>query len=104
VPFVVTAHGTDLMGFKKDERYQKYAIEGSEKATFIISISNQVYNDTVNLYNPKKEKIITIPNGFDDKIFKIKNEKKEDVLNKLGTDHIADKIISFFIRNSPLVS
>ena len=95
VPYVVTAHGTDLMGFKKDKRYRKYALEGSNNAKFIIAISNQVYDDTTSLYHPAKEKIVIVPNGFDDDIFKMKNEKKEDVLKKLGTDYLADKIVSF---------
>ena len=47
------------------------------------------------MYHPAKDKVIIVPNGFDDDIFKIKDEKKEDVLKRLGTDYIADKIVSF---------
>ncbi len=32
VPYIVTAHGTDLKGFVKDERYHSYALEGAAKA------------------------------------------------------------------------
>ena len=32
VPYIITVHGTDLMGFKKDKRYHKYALEGAKNA------------------------------------------------------------------------
>ena len=36
-PYIITAHGTDLMGFKKDERFRKYALEASQKAAYVIA-------------------------------------------------------------------
>ncbi len=95
VPYVVTAHGTDLMGFRKDERYHKYALEGARNASKIITISRQVYNDTLNLYELPEEQLILNPNGFDDNIFKVKKVDKAELFKKFGLDIVPKKLVSF---------
>ncbi len=95
VPYVITVHGTDLMGFKKDERFHKYALEGARNAKKIITISRQVNNDTIELYKLPEDKLILNPNGFDDNIFKIKKVDKAELFKKFGLDIIPEKLISF---------
>lgn len=95
VPYVVTAHGTDLMGFRKDERYHKYALEGAKKASRIITISRQVHNDTLELYKLPEEQLILNPNGFDDNIFKVKKVDKAELFKKFGLDIASEKLVSF---------
>ena len=94
-PYVITVHGTDLMGFKKDERFHKYALEGARKARKIITISRQVHNDTIELYKLPEEKLILNPNGFDENIFKIKKVNKIELFKKFGMNIIPEKLISF---------
>lgn len=95
VPYVITVHGTDLMGFKKDERYHKYALEGAKNASKIITISRQVHNDTLELYKLPENQLILNPNGFDDEIFKVKDVNKEELFKKFGLDIIPEKLVSF---------
>jgi len=95
IPYVITVHGTDLMGFKKDERYHKYALEGAHNASKIITISRQVHNDTLELYRLPEEQLILNPNGFDDGIFKVKDVNKEELFKKFGLDIIPEKLVSF---------
>ena len=95
IPYVITVHGTDLMGFKKDERYHKYALEGANNARKIITISRQVHNDTLDLYKLSEEKLVLNPNGFDDGIFRIKNVNKEELFKKFGLDIVPEKLVSF---------
>ena len=94
-PYVITVHGTDLMGFKKDERFHKYALEGARKAKKIITISRQVHNDTIELYKLPEEKLILNPNGFDENIFKIKKVNKIELFKKFGMNIIPEKLVSF---------
>ena len=94
-PYVITVHGTDLMGFKKDERFHKYALEGARKARKIITISRQVHNDTIELYKLPEEKLILNPNGFDENIFKIKKVNKIELFKKFGMNIIPEKLVSF---------
>jgi len=95
VPYVITAHGTDLMGFKNDKRYHQYAIKGAENAHRIITISRQVHNDTLDLYKLPEDKLKLNPNGFDTDIFKIKDTDKDDFFQKNKISSQSDTIVSF---------
>ena len=95
VPYVVTVHGTDLMGFKKDRRYHKYALEGANNAAKIITISRQVHNDTLRLYKLPEEKMKLNPNGFDDDMFRPKNITRKDLFTQFGLNIIPEKLVSF---------
>lgn len=95
IPYIVTAHGTDLKGFVKDKRYHKYALEGAKKAKKIITISEQVDREVGELYNVSKEKKELIMNGYDENLFKVKNLKKFDVLEDFNLSDKPEHIISF---------
>ena len=95
VPYVITVHGTDLMGFKKDERYHKYAFEGAINAAKIITISRQVHNDTLELYKLPEKKLKLNPNGFDDDMFRPKSITKNELFNQFGLDIVPEKLVSF---------
>ncbi|MCK4978932.1 MAG: glycosyltransferase family 4 protein [Candidatus Delongbacteria bacterium] len=94
IPYVITVHGTDLMGFKNDKRYHKYAIEAANNAKKIITISRQVHNDTLELYDIPKEKLALNPNGFDNEIFRVKNTDKLSLKKKFHLEQYS-KIVSF---------
>ncbi|MDP8204465.1 MAG: glycosyltransferase family 4 protein [Candidatus Tenebribacter mawsonii] len=95
VPYVVTVHGTDLMGFKKDKRYHKYALEGANNAAKIITISRQVHNDSLELFKLPEKRLKLNPNGFDDDMFQPKSTTKKEILNKFGIDILPSKLVSF---------
>ncbi|MBP2027343.1 glycosyltransferase involved in cell wall biosynthesis [Acetoanaerobium pronyense] len=84
IPYVVTAHGTDLKGFVIDERYVPYALEGGKHAGKVITISKQVDKEVGELYKIPKEKRTLILNGFDEDIFNLKNVSREEVLKEFG--------------------
>jgi glycosyltransferase involved in cell wall biosynthesis len=94
IPYVVTAHGTDLKGFVKDERYHKYAIEGAKKASKIITISNQVDREVTELYKIKDNKEI-IMNGYDENLFVRTNKGIKEGLNEFGITKMTDHVVSF---------
>jgi len=94
IPYVVTAHGTDLKGFVKDERYHKYALEGAKKASKIITISNQVDREVTELYKIKDNKEL-IMNGYDENLFIRTEMNIKDELEKFGIIKVTDHIVSF---------
>ena len=94
VPYIITVHGTDLMGYKNDKRYHKYAIEAASHAKKIITISRQVHNDTLELYDIPEDKLALNPNGFDNDIFKIKDTDKLTLKKKFRLERYS-KIVSF---------
>ena len=70
IPYVITAHGTDIKGYKKDKRYRQIALKGAAGAEKIITISDQVNQDVKDYYFIKNNKLIKILNGVDDTLFK----------------------------------
>lgn len=95
VPYIVTAHGTDLKGFVKDDRYHKYALEGAKKASKIITISEQVDREVSELYGVPEDKKALVLNGYDENLFKIKNLNRNDVLNDFNLSDKPDHVVSF---------
>jgi glycosyltransferase involved in cell wall biosynthesis len=70
IPYIITAHGTDIRGYKKDKRYRHIALKGAAGAEKIITISNQVHEDVKKYYFAEDEKLKKILNGVDEKLFK----------------------------------
>ena len=65
VPYVVTAHGTDLMGYQKNERFRKYAEETAQGAKRIITISNDNDELVREIFPDCAEKTVYMQNGYD---------------------------------------
>jgi len=90
IPYVVTAHGTDLMGYKQWERFRNYAKETAEGAKKIITISNDNNELVSELFPNCADKAVFMQNGYDtgrfypepvsreqiEKMFNIKLKKK----------------------------
>lgn len=95
VPYVATAHGTDLMGIRKYEDWQAIALEGAYHASAIIAISKQVAEDTLSLYGVPPERIRLIMNGFDESIFHVMSLMRSQVLADYDIQGDFDAVISF---------
>lgn len=95
VPYVVTAHGTDLKGFVKDDRYHKYALEGGKKANKVITISKQVDMETEELYAIEEERRVLILNGYDNELFRILDLDRYEVLKDFGVEKEPKHIVVF---------
>jgi len=95
LPYVVTAHGTDLKGFKQDKRYHSFALKGSQYAQKVITISKQVDMETKELYKVEDERRRIVYNGYDTHLFKVKDVSRKETLEKLNINETSDYIISF---------
>ncbi len=96
LPYVISCHGTDLMGFKKGPRYREYALTAAKKAHSIIAISHQVQNDAIAAYQIDKDKTPLIGNGFGTDHFKLlPHVTKEGVLNEFNLTGGDKPLISF---------
>lgn len=95
VPYIVTAHGTDLKGFVKDSRYHKYALEGAKKARKIITISEQVDEEVTNLYGVDDQVKQLVMNGYDENLFHVKSTERSDFLSDVNISEKPDYLVSF---------
>ncbi len=85
--YICTAHHSDQMGFIYDERMQEYARESAWKASYIFAISDFVNKEVQDLYKVEPEKVITIPNGYDQNKFYAYEANRESILNKHGIEN-----------------
>jgi len=84
IPYVVTAHGTDLMGYKKGEKFRKYADETARGAKKIITISNDNDDLVREMFPHSADKTVLMQNGYDTERFypaPISNEKLEEIFD-----------------------
>lgn len=95
VPYVITAHGTDLKGFVKDDRYHSFAIEAAANAKMIITISKQVDAETEQLYKVPSDKRMILLNGYDESLFRPVELSKDAVLNEFDVTVETDCIVAF---------
>ena len=95
IPYVATAHGTDLKGFIQDRRYHPYALKGAQNARKVITISKQVDREVRELYQVEDEKRRIVYNGYDNRLFKVKNISRKKILKKFGLNEMPDYIVSF---------
>lgn len=96
LPYVISCHGTDLMGFKKGRRYREYALAAAQHAHAIIAISHQVQSEAIHTYQLPEEKVPLIGNGFGTDHFKLlPHISKRDVLGEFGLDGGDKPLVSF---------
>jgi len=96
LPYVISCHGTDLMGFERGPRYRDFALLAAQKAHAIIAISNQVQADAVRIYGQPIEKVPLIGNGFGTDHFKLYPElTKTGVLQPFGLEGGDQPLVSF---------
>lgn len=96
LPYVISCHGTDLMGYKKGPRYREYALSAAQDAHAIIAISRQVQADAIRTYQVPKEKVPLIGNGFGADYFKLLPDvSKASVLEEFGLNGGDRPLVSF---------
>ncbi|KTC84254.1 MULTISPECIES: glycosyltransferase family 4 protein [Legionella] len=98
---LLSAHHSDQMGFRFDEKARDKAIASAQYAKKIIAISESVKNEVFKLYNVDKEKVELIANCYDEEIFKAIDTNKKAILDelKIKLDPKA-RIISFSAKLS----
>ena len=82
VPYVTTAHGTDLMGFQKSGRFRQYAREAAIGSKRIITISNDNDELVHELFPECADKTIFMRNGYDAERFFPERLSQDQILDK----------------------
>lgn len=96
LPYVVSCHGTDLMGFRKGPRYREMALIAADNADGIIAISRQVRADVLQTYGLCEDKVHLVWNGFDADCFRVLPQAtKEALLSEFGLAGADQPVVSF---------
>lgn len=98
IPLVITAHGTDLIGFNncvnEPNAYIDDALEAYNKASKIITISKDNLKLVENIFGVN-DKNIMMPNGYDKEMFHINKTDRKEFLTDLGIAKNYKNVISF---------
>ena len=102
IPLVVTAHGTDLIGFMDSNRFHSYSLEVVSSSDKIVTISKKNDELVRELFSGVHDKVITIENGYDTNIFYPSCESRKEVLGQFGIDGDYDKVVLFVGKLTPI--
>jgi glycosyltransferase involved in cell wall biosynthesis len=83
-PYVITSHGTDLLGYRADPRYRPFAHEGAEGASQIIAVSESTAREVIQTFGTTGDRLVALPNGVDGKCFRPLELSREEVFRELG--------------------
>lgn len=96
IPYVISCHGTDLMGFEQGPRYREMALIAARGAHKIIAISRQVQAQAMETYEIPRSQVPLIWNGFGAEHFKIlPDATKALVLEEFGLTGAEAPLVSF---------
>lgn len=95
IPVIITAHGTDIIGHEKSDRFHQYTEDAAKKCKQIISISEDNKNLVLKNFPYAEDKLILMRNGYDEHIFYQKDYNRKEVLEELNIDGNYDKIVCF---------
>lgn len=91
---IITAHGTDLIGHQKDNKFHNYTFNAVNKCHNIITISEDNKKLVEKLFSTSKTELMK--NGYSpDKFFVDENINKKDVLNKFGITKDYSYVVCF---------
>jgi len=94
IPYVITAHGTDLMGYKQGARFRNYAQEAAEGAKRIITISNDNDELVREIFPTCAEKTALMKNGYDPERFFRQSATKDEIQNMFNIK-LQEKLVFF---------
>ncbi len=95
VPMVVTIHGTDLMGCRKWPVFQSFAEEAIAGSTKVLAISQDNRDLALSQFPMAAEKLLLLPNGYNEDIFYREEVDRETLFNTLGLPYSGEYIILF---------
>lgn len=98
IPLVLTAHGTDLMGYDRWPEFRIYAKRAMDAASAVISISKDNLELVKERFPEAENKIIMMRNGYDPGVFHPSSVSADEVLEKYGLkkdDYEGKRIVIF---------
>jgi len=84
IPNVITAHGTDLMGYQRSARFRHYADEATAEAKKIVTISDDNDKLVRELFPGSSDRVVYMKNGYDPERFypdPIVRDKIQEIFN-----------------------
>lgn len=95
VPLVLTAHGTDLMGYDKWPEMRHFAETAMQACAKVICISADNEKLVLDAFPQHADKIVRMRNGYNPDIFYPQTLEREQVLGAYGLEYTGQDVILF---------
>lgn len=95
LPTVITSHGSDMMGYDIDNSFGIYCKKAIKNCDKIITISKKNNEVVFENFPEAKSKSVTLKNGYDTKIFYLKNLEKQKVLSEFNINKNYERIVLY---------
>ena len=95
IPLVLTAHGTDLMGYDKWPEMRHFAETAMEAARKVICISADNEQLVREAFPQYADKIVRMRNGYNPDIFYPQELDRAQVLGRYGLDYAGENLVLF---------
>lgn len=95
IPTIVTAHGTDLMGYNKIPEMRHFAKEAVTNARGIIAISEDIKELVIKSFPEAADKIEVMRNGYDETIFFPEKVDRPELMRSFGINAEVRKLVFF---------
>ena len=93
VPLVVTAHGTDLMGYDKWLALREYASQAAQACKKIICISKDNEDLVLKTFPAQAGKVVRMSNGYNPAIFFPQDINPAEELARYGVPYKGEQIV-----------
>jgi len=95
IPLVVTAHGTDMMGYSKWASLRHYAEEAMQRARKVIVISKDNQGLVEQSFPEAAKKTVFMRNGYNPMVFKPKDVNRAELLESYGIPYAGQDVVLF---------
>jgi glycosyltransferase involved in cell wall biosynthesis len=95
IPCLITAHGTDLMGYEKWPAFRPYADAAANRCSGIIAISKDNEEHVRKLFPQAERKTVLLRNGYDDDVFYPEPQDRSKVLAQYEIPYNGERIVLF---------
>lgn len=95
IPLVSQAHGTEQKMLQDDDGLLPLVAPSAQFVDKVLSISNAVTQDVIQIYGVTRNRIILVGNGVDRSLFQRKELKREVVLSRFGVSRYKTRIVLF---------
>jgi glycosyltransferase involved in cell wall biosynthesis len=82
--YISVAHHSDQLGFRYDRRMRKYARRAARHAYCIFAISESVREEVLALYPVDPERVLVLPNSYDQEVFSRREVDRSGLLARYG--------------------
>jgi len=83
-PYVVTCHGTDLLGYRAAPNYRPFAHQAADAAQKVVAVSKSTAREVARIFGVADDRLVPLPSGVDGNTFSPIETTAASVFKQMG--------------------